>query len=42
MKHQHFMADSIVVNAVRNKLVHRICAVIRNNKPYEVRTVAAN
>ncbi len=32
----------LVVNAVRNKLVHRICAVIRNNKPYEVRTVAAN
>jgi transposase len=32
----------LVVNAVRNKLVHRICAVIRNNKPYELRPVAIN
>lgn len=30
----------LVVNAVRNKLVHRICAVIRNDKPYELRQVA--
>jgi len=32
----------LVVNAVRNKLVHRICAVIRNNKPYEQRPIATN
>ena len=32
----------LVVNAVRNKLVHRICAVIRNNKPYELRPIATN
>lgn len=30
----------LVVNAVRNKLVHRVCAVIRNNKPYERRPIA--
>ncbi|MBK8532633.1 MAG: IS110 family transposase [Flavobacteriales bacterium] len=28
-----------VVNAVRNKLVHRVCAVIRNNRPYERRPI---
>lgn len=27
----------LVVNAVRNKLVHRVCAVIRNERPYEKR-----
>lgn len=32
----------LVVNAVRNKLVHRVCAVIRNNKPYELRPIATN
>jgi transposase len=32
----------LVVNAVRNKLVHRICAVIRNDKPYVLRPVAVN
>ncbi|MBK7620710.1 MAG: hypothetical protein IPJ10_15530 [Flavobacteriales bacterium] len=29
----------LVVNAVRNKLVHRVCAVIRNNRPYERRPI---
>jgi transposase len=32
----------LVVNAVRNKLVHRICAVIRNDRPYELRPIAEN
>lgn len=29
-----------VLNALRNKLVHRICAVIKRGTPYEIRTVA--
>lgn len=32
----------LVVNAIRNKIVHRVCAVIRNNKPYELRPIATN
>ena len=30
----------LVINNVRNKLVHRICACIKNNKIYEKKTVA--
>lgn len=30
----------LVINSVRNKLVHRICACVRNKKAYEVRQVA--
>lgn len=30
-----------VLNAIRNKLVHRICAVIRNDKPYNKTKFAA-
>jgi transposase len=29
----------LVVNAIRNKIVHRVCAVIRNSKPYELRPI---
>lgn len=32
----------LVVNAIRNKIVHRVCAVIRNNKPYEPRPIVTN
>jgi transposase len=32
----------LVVNAVRNKIIHRVCAVVRNNKPYEQRPTASN
>jgi len=28
-----------VLNAIRNKLIHRICAVVKNQKPYEKRLV---
>jgi transposase len=31
----------LVVNAVRNKLVHRICSVIRNDRPYTAQSPAA-
>lgn len=30
----------LVINNVRNKLVHRVCACIRDNKMYEVREIA--
>ncbi len=30
----------IVINNVRNKLVHRVCAVIRKQQPYEKKTAA--
>ncbi|TDM00461.1 MAG: IS110 family transposase [Flavobacteriaceae bacterium] len=30
----------LVINNIRNKLIHRICACIRNNKVYEKRNVA--
>ena len=30
----------LVINNVRNKLIHRICACIRENKLYEKRIVA--
>ena len=30
-----------MVNAVRNKLVHRVCAVIRNGAPYVHRLAAS-
>ena len=32
----------LVVNAIRNKIVHRVCAVIRNSKPYELRPITTN
>ena len=32
----------LVLNAMRNKLVHRICAVINRGTPYELRTPLAN
>ncbi|MBK8225545.1 MAG: IS110 family transposase [Flavobacteriales bacterium] len=28
----------LVFNAMRNKLIHRVCAVIRKGVPYEIRT----
>jgi transposase len=30
----------LVINNIRNKLVHRICACVRNNKLYEKRSIA--
>lgn len=30
----------LILNNVRNKLIHTICACVRENRPYEVRTVA--
>lgn len=33
-------AKMLVINNVRNKLVHRICSCIKNNKLYEVKRVA--
>lgn len=30
----------LVINNIRNKIVHRICACVRENKLFEVRTVA--
>ena len=30
----------LVINNVRNKIVHRICACIRDNKTFEVRKLA--
>lgn len=30
----------LVINNVRNKLIHRICSCVRNNKTYEVKKVA--
>ena len=30
----------LVINNVRNKLIHRICACIKNNKLYEKRSIA--
>ncbi|CAD0008430.1 hypothetical protein FLACHUCJ7_03774 [Flavobacterium chungangense] len=30
----------LVINNVRNKIVHRICACIRDNKTFEVRKSA--
>ncbi|MBK7298105.1 MAG: hypothetical protein IPI91_16395 [Flavobacteriales bacterium] len=32
----------LVVNAVRNKIIHCVCAVIRNNRPYEQRQLVQN
>ncbi|MBL7953533.1 MAG: hypothetical protein JNJ91_00750 [Flavobacteriales bacterium] len=32
----------LVFNAMRNKLIHRVCAVIRKGIPYEIRTPLAN
>lgn len=32
----------LVFNAMRNKLIHRVCAVIRKGVPYEIRTPLAN
>ena len=32
----------LVFNAMRNKLIHRVCAVIRNGAPYEIRTPLAH
>lgn len=32
----------IVFNAMRNKLIHRVSAVIRKGVPYEIRTPLAN
>lgn len=33
-------AKMLVINNVRNKLVHRICSCIKNNKLYQVRQIA--
>lgn len=30
----------LVLNNVRNKLIHRICACVKNNRPYEIRLIA--
>ncbi|MBC8884296.1 hypothetical protein H9X57_15665 [Flavobacterium piscinae] len=30
----------LVINNVRNKLIHRICACVKNDKLYEKRNVA--
>jgi len=30
----------LVLNNVRNKIIHRICACVRENKLYEIRNVA--
>jgi transposase len=32
----------LVLNALRNKLIHRVCAVIKRGTPYELRTPLAN
>jgi transposase len=32
----------LVFNAMRNKLIHRVCAVIRKGEPYEIRTPLAH
>ena len=32
----------LVFNAMRNKLIHRVCAVIRKGQPYEIRTPLAH
>ena len=30
----------LILNNIRNKLIHRICACVKENRPYEVRQVA--